>query len=84
MQLSKFADTIRLSSAVEGIPFRGPRQTREVGLHEYTEVLHWGQDNHRHKYRVSREWIEGSAVEKDMRVLGDKKLDVSQQCVLAA
>ena len=48
------------------------------------KILHMGQGNPKHKYRLSGEPIERSPEEKDLRVLVDKKLNMTQQCVVTA
>ena len=48
------------------------------------KVLHMGQGNAKHKYRLGREWTESSPEKKDFVTLVDKKLNMTQQCALAA
>ncbi|GAB0210108.1 hypothetical protein GRJ2_003476600 [Grus japonensis] len=94
--LSKFDNDTKLCGVVNMLEGRDAMQNELDRLERWArancmkfnkakyKVLHVGWGNSKHSYRLGEEWIESSPEEKDLGVMIDEKLNMNQQCALAA
>ncbi|KAK4818864.1 hypothetical protein QYF61_020083 [Mycteria americana] len=91
--ISKVADDTKLGGAVDSL--KGSEALQKDWSNGQSSIsmklnknkcwiLHLGRSNTGHKYKLGEEWLESSPAERDLGVLVDSRLNMSQKCALAA
>ncbi|KAJ7421939.1 hypothetical protein BTVI_16125 [Pitangus sulphuratus] len=90
--LSKFAEETKVGGAVNSVKGREALQRDLDKLEDWTftnhrkfnkgkcQILYLGWGNPGYKYRLGNEMLKSSARERDLKVLVNNKLNMSQQC----
>jgi len=91
--INQFADDTKLGGAVEGQEAlqrdldRLDHWARINGMtlnKPKRRILRLGQSNAGHKSKLGEEWLESSPAERHLGLLVDTRLNITQQCALAA